>query len=89
VVTLDLDLKRPTIVLFDDSYSPYWGARWNGRTIPVMLADGNFMAVALPAEHGTLSFEFRPQLFLRLFKIGSVTMLLVLLLLAYVAQQPG
>jgi hypothetical protein len=83
-VTLDLDLHRPTIVLFDDSYSAHWQARWNGRAIPVMLANGNFMAVAPPLGHGTLSFEFQPQPFLRLFKIGAVVTLLVLLLGAYV-----
>ena len=83
-VTLDLDLQRPTVVLFDDSYSAHWQARWNGRAIPVMLANGNFMAVALPLGQGTLSFEFRPQRFLRLFKIGAVATLLVVLLGAYV-----
>ena len=88
-LSLDLNFKRPTIVLFDDSYHQDWQARWNGRAIPVMLANGNFMAVALPGERGTLSFEFRPQPFLLLFKISTVALLLVLMVGAYAAVTAG
>jgi len=40
-----------------------------------MRYDGNFMAVVLPDERGTLLFEFRPQLFLKLLKISAMATL--------------
>lgn len=83
VINATLDLKHPTILLFDDSYSRFWQAKWNNKAIPVYLANGNFMAVSLPKGPGTLSLDFRPVLFLKLAYLSWGLGIVLLLLAIY------
>lgn len=69
-IELDLEAAAPSILLFNDSYSPHWRAQYNGRDVPIMRANGNFMAVLVPAGRGKLVFRFRPELFLALAKLA-------------------
>lgn len=78
-----LKLKSPTIILFGDSYSSSWHARWNGKPIPIYLADGNFMAMSLPVGEGHLSLEFKPTLFFFLVKISLLVAIFMATLILY------
>ncbi|OGT34301.1 MAG: hypothetical protein A3C44_07515 [Gammaproteobacteria bacterium RIFCSPHIGHO2_02_FULL_39_13] len=79
-IQLHLHFAHPSIILFDDSFSPDWKASWNHRPIPIYLADGYFMAVDVPAGSGVLRFTFYPSVFIQLCKL-SVGLAIVLLLL--------
>ena len=73
----DLDNARPRILLFDDSYSPHWRATWNGKPIPILRANFNFMALGIPAGQGHLVLKFRPQPFLTLAYLSWITFLII------------
>jgi hypothetical protein len=76
-VTAQLNLNHPGVLLFNDSYSKYWECTCNGQPVPVMTANGNFMAAALPAGLCHVVWEFRPVPVLRLFwlSVGTSTVL--------------
>ena len=76
-ITAQLNLKHPGVLLFNDSYSKYWECTCNGRPIPVMMANGNFMAAALPAGPCEVVWEFRPVPVLRLFWLSVGTSLVL------------
>lgn len=69
-IELDLEAAAPSILLFNDGYSPHWRAQYNGRDVPIMRANGNFMAVLVPAGRGELVFRFRPEPFVTLVKLA-------------------
>jgi uncharacterized membrane protein YfhO len=68
-----VNLERPSVLLFNDSYSKYWECTCNGQPVPVMTANGNFMAVALPAGLCQVEWAFRPIPVLRLFWLSVAT----------------
>jgi len=70
-LVLAIEAGTPRIVLFDDHYSPSWVATWNGAPLPVMRANGIFMAVALPEGAGTLRMCFDPVLFYHLADLAA------------------
>jgi hypothetical protein len=74
-ITAQLNLKNSGVLLFNDSYSKYWECTCNGRPMPVLHANGNFMAVALPPGPCQLAWEFRPVPVLRLFWLSAGTSL--------------
>jgi hypothetical protein len=59
------DTPTPAVLFFGDSYHPDWRAYVNGQRQPVLRADGNFMAVAMPAGKTEVRFLFRPHMFIR------------------------
>jgi hypothetical protein len=65
-VKVSLDLVKPAMLLFNDGYSRYWKCTCNGSELPIIPANGNFMAVALPAGHCEVEFHFQPLLVYRL-----------------------
>lgn len=62
----------PAVLYFGDSYHPDWQAYVNGQRQAVLRADGNFMAVAVPAGKSEVRFRFRPHMFIRGLAISSV-----------------
>jgi hypothetical protein len=78
-----LTLDQPAIILFNDRYSPDWHALWNGKDVPVLLANGIFMAVAVPSGSGTLALEFRPRLLLKMLPISIACGVSFMISLAY------
>jgi hypothetical protein len=78
-----LALDQPAVVLFNDRYSQDWHARWNGKDVPILLANGSFMAVPLPSSSGTLEFEFRPGLLLRMLPLSMACGALLMMLTSY------
>jgi hypothetical protein len=73
--------STPALLFFGDSYHPDWMAYVDGQRQPVLRADGNFMAVALPAGTSEVRFRFRPHMFakgLALSGLGAVGFLVVL-----------
>jgi hypothetical protein len=77
-ITARINLKHPGVLLFNDSYSKYWECTCNGQPLPVMTANGNFMAVALPEGPCQVAWEFRPVPVLRLFWLSVGTSLLLM-----------
>lgn len=71
-LVLQTHTDRPRLLFFGDAYSPHWRAFYDGRELPVMKANGYFMAIALPAGTGEVLLEFRPQPFLLLLKLSGV-----------------
>ncbi|HEY2251428.1 MAG TPA: hypothetical protein VGH74_10225, partial [Planctomycetaceae bacterium] len=69
----EVDLKQPGVLLFNDSYSKYWECTCNGQSLPVMTANGNSMAVALPAGPCRVEWAFRPVPVLRLMWVSFAT----------------
>ena len=61
--------------MFNDNFSPNWEAYWNEEKLPIMRANGLFMAVIIPSGSGELNFVFNPRLFSQLsrasFLIGA------------------
>ena len=63
VIQVVVDTPVPGIVLFNDTYHPNWKAFVNGQLQPVLKANYNFMAVAVPAGQNQVVFRFQPQFF--------------------------
>jgi hypothetical protein len=57
--------STPALLFFGDSYHPDWRVYVDGRQQPVLRADGNFMAVAVPAGNSEVRFRFRPHMYAR------------------------
>ena len=78
-VHVKTSVSRPTVLLFNDSFSPDWCAYRNGLRIPILRANAHFMAVSLPAGMSEIDFRFEPTRLYLLFKISIATALLLLL----------
>ena len=74
-LALQIQAESPRIVMFNDNFSPNWEAYWNEEKLPIMRANGLFMAVIIPSGSGELNFVFNPRLFSQLsrasFLIGA------------------
>jgi hypothetical protein len=55
----------PALLFFGDSYHPDWRVYVDGQRQSVLRADGNFMAVAIPAGTSEVRFRFRPHMFVK------------------------
>ncbi|MEK6573128.1 MAG: YfhO family protein, partial [Chloroflexota bacterium] len=53
-------LERDGYVLLSDTYYPGWRASVDGNPQPILRADYNFRAVAVPAGTHTVIFEYAP-----------------------------
>ncbi len=82
-IVLNLNQKKPQIVLFNDTFHEEWTATWNENALPILLANGRFMAVAVPAGLGTLEFNFHPKMFFLLIKVSLILGALLLALGIY------
>ena len=78
-VHVKTSVSRAAVLLFNDSFSTDWCAYRNGLRIPILRANGHFMAVSLPAGMSEIDFRFEPTRFYLLFKISISTALLLLL----------
>jgi hypothetical protein len=87
-VRLDIASETPRIVLFNDRYSVYWNATWNGESLSLLRANGIFMAVVLPNGPGTLLFTFRPELFYRLVYLAFGVAIFLTVLTAFTYLPP-
>jgi hypothetical protein len=53
---------QPGLILFNDSFHEGWKAEVNGKPAPVLLANGNFMAIPVSAGKQELVLEFLPTI---------------------------
>jgi hypothetical protein len=72
-VNLKASVGQPSVLLFNDSFSPDWHAYRSGRSIPVLRANAHFMAVSLPPGESEIDFRFEPERFYFLAKISIAT----------------
>jgi hypothetical protein len=74
----DVTTDSPALVFFGDSYSPGWRAIVNGMQMRILIANYNFMAVAVPAGRSHVVLEYKPQSFaigLMCAAVGAVLLL--------------
>jgi hypothetical protein len=62
-IVLDVELTRPALVVVADSYFPGWHATLGDSAQPILLADGAWKAVAVPAGSHVLRLSYRPTSF--------------------------
>lgn len=80
-LALQVRLERPALLLFNDSYHEDWRARVDGTAVPVLRANYNFMAVALPAGAHSIRLSFEPRWFyvgVRCARAGAWAFVLIL-----------
>lgn len=85
----EMDISKPGILLFNDRYSRYWRASFNGTALPIMRANAIFMAVSVPRGRGHLTCEFVPTEFLRLARISIFIVSILGLLGLYIGLTGG
>jgi hypothetical protein len=81
VVDADVGMAGSYLVL-SDSYSPDWRASVDGRTAPLLRANGLFRAVPVPIGRHTVVFTYRPQSFLWSAAVSAIAGVAVMLLCA-------
>ncbi len=59
-VTLTVETDRPTVVLLRDTWAPGWTARVDGRSVPVLRANGRHRAVPVPAGASQVVLCYSP-----------------------------
>ncbi len=62
-VDVQASMARPGFLLLLDSYFPGWAATVNGSNVPILKADYNFRAVAVPSGKSVVRFVYRPASF--------------------------
>jgi len=60
IVHVDVDSPRPTFLVLNDVWHPWWEAEVDGRPVPILKGNVLFRAVELPAGRHAVHFEFRP-----------------------------
>ena len=83
-IAIEVDLKRPAILLFNDNYDRDWHAFYNGDEIPIHKANARAMAISLPLGQGSVEFKFLPQPFLTLLKVSFTASIILLIIGLYV-----
>jgi hypothetical protein len=78
----------PALLFFGDSYHPDWRAYVDGQRQPVLRANANFMAVAIPAGTTEVRFRFRPRMFAKGLAISGVGAAGFLTLLVWATLRP-
>lgn len=59
-ITIETDAAKGGVLLLNDIWHPWWFAEIDGKTTPVLRANGSFRAVILPAGVKTVTFTFEP-----------------------------
>ena len=59
-VRLVATAEQAGYLILDDSYYPGWTATVDGRSVPILPANENFRAVALPAGRHVVDFRYTP-----------------------------
>lgn len=80
-IEASLNLEQPGVLLFNEGYSPYWRAFFNGKPLVVFKANGYFMGINIPATQGKLVLEFYPRSFLMWAEVTKIMLLTLLLAL--------
>ncbi len=65
----EISSDRPGILYFADGFDPSWKASVNGASVPILRANGNFKAVAVPEGRSTVVFEYAPVMFILAIRI--------------------
>jgi len=60
-IALDLTIERPAVLVLNEPYFRGWRAWSRGVELPVLRANVLFRALALPAGHHEIAFEFSPR----------------------------
>ena len=55
---IEAEAEKPGLLLIQDNYYPAWKASVDGKPSEILMADGNFMAVPIPAGKHTVHIEF-------------------------------
>jgi len=83
-ITIEVDLERPSMLLFNDNYNRDWHAFFNGDEIPIFKANVRAMAISLPSGKGIVEFKFLPQPFLSLLKVSFTASTILLIIALYI-----
>ncbi|PPD16589.1 MAG: hypothetical protein CTY25_01210 [Methylobacterium sp.] len=59
-IVVETDAQRGGVLLLNDIWHPWWFAEIDGKSTPVLRANGIFRAVILPAGVQTVTFRFEP-----------------------------
>lgn len=87
-VVVSATLSAPGYLVLADSYFPGWIAMDNGREVPILRANGNFRALALPEGQHIVVFKYSPLSFLLgLFASLSAAVVVLLGLSAWAWQR--
>jgi hypothetical protein len=76
-VTLEATLMQPSVVVLRDTFDPSWTATVDGLPAAIARANGIYRAVAVPAGHHTIRFEYRPRDFLAGLTLSAAALLLL------------
>lgn len=80
--TARINLERDNLVFFSVPYDSGWTARVDGKSVPIVKANGGMMAVPAQAGSRTITFTYEtPGLVLGLWLSGGALVFLVLYLL--------
>lgn len=82
-IEVRVDTPGPAILFFDDSYNPGWMATVNGQSHPIIAADYNFMAVAVPPGQSHIVLRYWPRSFMMGAMLAGIA--LIVLAVAFVA----
>ncbi len=80
-IVCTVDMERPGLLVLADMDYPGWTARLDDESRELLVADGFFRALPLPAGSHEVSFEFRPASLQKLRLVRRVAFLLMGLLL--------
>ena len=60
---MEVDAKRAGVLVLSQRFSQGWSATVDGGSVPLMRADGELQAIALPSGNHQVVVKFRPWLF--------------------------
>jgi uncharacterized membrane protein YfhO len=62
-ITVSARMETPGLVVLADRWDKGWVAEYNGRQVPILVADHAVRGVVVPAGQGTLEFRYAPASF--------------------------
>jgi len=85
---LAVDAPRPGLVYCSESWFPGWRATVDGREVPILRANYAFRAVEVPAGRSRVELSYRPPGLAAGLAASAVTVVVVLVLLAWYRRRP-
>ena len=79
----EVNSDSPSLLILNEWFTPAWKARVNGKKQPVLRINQWQTGVLLPAGKNRVEFEYRPTLFRILTVLNRITILLLLLFVAF------